>query len=260
MNFSNELVVATRAAFAAGGVLMANYGSAVTSYKEDRSLVTDADVKSEESVRSILSREFPDHSILGEESGLEDKGSDYLWIVDPLDGTTNYTIKNPFFDVSIGLNYKKDHVLGVVYYPVANELFQAEKGEGAYLNGRPLKVSERDRIEDSVITFCNNRSQEAIRRMAKIFSAIKPVTNKFRQLGAGGLELSYVASGRTDAFIMPEVNSWDVAAGTVLVREAGGRVTDFEGKPYKLESNDILASNGKIHDKMLELLSNIKSS
>jgi myo-inositol-1(or 4)-monophosphatase len=246
--------VATGVAKEAGKLLMSRYGRVNVRYKKDRSLVTEADVESEQLIKTVLEGKFPDYSFLGEESGLEEVESDYLWAVDPLDGTTNYMIRNPFFDVSIGLIYNSNPILGVVYYPYEDELFTAEKGEGAFLNGEKIGVSKMNRLEDSVGSFCNNRSEAAIRRMAPIFIDVKLVTNKFRQLGAGGLELGYVACGRTDSFMMPDTNLWDVAAGTIVVREAGGRVTDFEGNPYSIESPDILATNGGIHEEMLGIL------
>jgi myo-inositol-1(or 4)-monophosphatase len=245
---------AIRVAEEAGKLLVSRYGRVTTRYKKDRSLVTDADLESEQLIKSVLKVEFPDYSFLGEESGLEDFDSDYIWAVDPLDGTTNYMIRNPFFGVSIGLVYRGNPVLGVVFYPYQDELFTAEKGKSAFLNGKKIGVSKKERLEDSVVSFCNNRSEASIRRMADIFLDVKLVTNKFRQFGAGALELGYVASGRTESFIMPDTNLWDIAAGTIIVREAGGRVTDFEGNPYSKESKDIAASNGRVHEQLLEIL------
>jgi myo-inositol-1(or 4)-monophosphatase len=248
--------VATKAAREAGRLLLSRYGKIHPHFKKDRSVVTEADLESEKLIKSVLEKEFPDYSFLGEESGIDEKSGDYLWVVDPLDGTTNYMIKNPFFDVSIGLVYKGTPILGVVYYPIADDLFTAMKGGGAYLNGEKIKVSNKLTLADSVITFCNNRSGAAIKRMAPLFLEIKLITNKLRQLGAGALEMSFVAGGRTESFFMPDTNIWDVAAGTVLVREAGGLVTDFEGNPYSAESKDIVASNGIIHNEILGILMN----
>lgn len=252
--YSRELSVAVSAAKEAGSILMELYGKAHPEFKKDRSVVTEADLDSEELLKVRLESEFPDYSFLGEESGLDEKAGDYSWVVDPLDGTTNYMVHNPFFDVSIGLVHKGEPVLGVVYYPVADELYTAVKDGGARLNGGSIHVSGKDRLADSVVTFCNNRGEEDINRMAPIFLDIKLITNKLRQLGAGALEMSYAAAGRIEAFLMPNTNLWDVAAGTVIVREAGGMVTDFKGNPYTASSKDILASNGRVHKELLEVL------
>ncbi|NOZ76479.1 MAG: inositol monophosphatase [Euryarchaeota archaeon] len=255
MKMSREMEVAVSAAREAGRVLMSHYGNAKIERKADRSLVTQADIEAEEAIRSLLGREFPGHSFLGEESGLEERGSDFVWVVDPLDGTTNYTIRNPFFCTAIALTYRGEPVLGVVYNPHQDELFRAEKGRGAYLNGQKLEVSPKEELGDSVVTFCHSRTREGVERIGGIFAAVKTATNKFRQLGASNLELCYVASGRTQGHMVPDVNTWDVAAGVVVVREAGGEVTDFRGRPYTLASRDILATNGRIHGRLLELLS-----
>lgn len=251
---SDEMKTATKAAKVAGKILMAHYGRIKVEYKADRSIVTEADRESEKVIKTQLETEFPDYSFLGEESGLDEKASDYTWVVDPLDGTTNYTIRDPFFNVSIGLTYKTEPILGVVYYPIEDELFQAEKNKGAFLNNKRIKVSNKDKVENSVVTFCHNRNEASIRRMGEIFVAVKLVTNRFRQIGAGGLELSYVACGRTESFMMPDANSWDVVAGAIIVKEAGGKVTDFQGKPYTMESLDVLASNGRVHEELLKIL------
>lgn len=243
-----------KAAREAGKILMDHYGRSHVKYKNDRSLVTEADEKAEDTIKAILKEEFPDYSFLGEESGMEERTSDYTWVVDPLDGTTNYTIKNPFFCTSIGLTFKGEPVLGVVYNPLAQELFTGEKGKGAYLNGERLKVSRKDKVKDSVVAFCHKRTGESIRRIGKIFVDIKMVTNRLRQLGSGNLECCYVASGRIEAYLMPDVNAWDVVAGAVIVKEAGGLATDFKNKPYNLESGDILVSNGKVHGELLGLV------
>ncbi len=249
----NELESAINAAKDAGELLMDYFGKVRPEYKKDTSIVTKADIMAEEKIKSILQKEFPDYGFIGEESGQDETESEYIWTVDPLDGTTNYTMQNPLFDVSIALTFKGEPILGVVYYPFRDELFYAEKGRGAFLNDVKVSVSETD-FDRSILTFCNNRDMESIKRMTRIFSNIKPINNKLRQLGAGGLELAFVASGRTGAFFVVGANPWDVSAGDVLVREAGGAVTDFDGDPYNINSKDFLASNGKIHDKLLELI------
>ncbi len=249
----NELETAIHAARDAGELLMDYFGRVRPEYKEDTSIVTKADIMAEEKIKSILQKEFPGYGFIGEESGRDETESEYIWTVDPLDGTTNYTMQNPLFDVSIALTFKGEPILGVVYYPFRDELFYAEKGRGAFLNNMRISVSEAD-FDESILTFCNNRDTVSRKRMTRIFSRIKPVNNKLRQLGAGGLELAFVASGRTGAFFVVGSNSWDVSAGDILVREAGGTVTDFDGNPYSIDSKDFLASNGRIHDRLLGLI------
>lgn len=254
MKKSRELKIAIKAAREAGHLLMKNYGKVSVRYKEDRSIVTKSDIESEKIIKEILQRKFPDYSFLGEESGKEKRISRYTWIVDPLDGTTNYIIRNPFFDVSIALAHKEEPILGVVYYPFQDELFYAERGKGAYLNNKRISVSKQGDIEDSIICFCNAPDNESAERMSRIFSEIKLVNNKLRQIGAGALELSYVACGRVEAFFMVKLNPWDVAAGALLVKEAGGVLTDFYGRSFSINSKDILASNGKIHKDLLKFI------
>ncbi len=250
---SAELDVAMSVAKEAGALLLKYFGRVEVSYKEDRSIVTEADIKAEELIRSRIRERFPDHAIVGEEMGGEGLGSLYVWSIDPLDGTTNFVVRNPFFAVSIALTYQAEPLLGVVYYPFADELFRAVKGGGAHLNDSSISVSMRN-LDSSVLTFCNNRDVDSVNRMVEIFGRLKPVNNKFRQMGAGSLELSYVACARVEAFMMVGVNPWDVAAGAVLVKEAGGMVTDFEGKEYDLNSKDILATNGLVHEDLLRLV------
>jgi len=252
-----ELETAISAIKEAGNIVMKHYGKATASSKADKSLVTRADTESENLIKSILQKQFPNYQILGEETGFTGKKSDYLWVVDPLDGTTNYTFRNPFFDISIALTHKGDPILGAVFFPPQGELFYAKRGNGAYLNNSRINVSDKREIDGSVITSCHGNDQNSVKRMISAFSKLKMINQKVRQLGAAALELCFVASGRVDAFFMTGMNPWDVAAGTVILREAGGKATDFEGKPFNMNSRDILGSNGKIHESLLEILKNV---
>ncbi len=251
---SKELEVAIDATMEAGKILLKYYGKVSKCYKPDKSLVTKADAESEETIKSILTKEFPNHSFLGEESGYDKAESDYSWIVDPLDGTTNYTIRNPFFDVSIALVCKEEPILGVVYYPYEGEIFYAEKNGGAHLNGKKIKVSDNDEIDKSILTFCHGNEEKDINNIINIFGKLKLTTSNVRQIGAAALELCYVACGRVESFLMAGVNPWDVAAGAIIVKEATGKVSNFDGNPFTMNSHDILASNGKIHDRLLGIL------
>ena len=251
---TRELDVAIEAVREAEKIITRYYGKTTFSFKPDKSLVTKADTESEEVIKRVLRKEFPNYPVLGEESGRTGGESDYLWVVDPLDGTTNYTFHNPFFDISVALTYKNDPILGVVSYPSQDELFYAEKRKGAFLNETKIEVSNQMQIENSILTFCHGRDKDSVRRMIEAFSELKQINQKVRQLGAAALELCYVASGRVDAFFMTGMNPWDVAAGTVILREAGGLVTDFNGQNFNMQSEDILGTNGKIHKSLLDIL------
>jgi myo-inositol-1(or 4)-monophosphatase len=253
----SELETAIRAIKEAGRIVRKYYGKTAVTYKSDKSLVTEADSASEKIMKNILQKEFPDYPILSEETGLTGEESDYLWVVDPLDGTTNYAFQNPFYDISIALTHKGNPILGIVLYPPQNELFWAEKGKGAYLNKERITVSDTEKVDRAIVTFCHNSDQDSVRRMINAFSELKVKNNNVRQLGAPALDLCYVACGRVDGFYMIGMHPWDVAAGAIILREAGGRVTDFSDHNFDLSSSDILGSNGRMHDDLLNILQNI---
>jgi myo-inositol-1(or 4)-monophosphatase len=223
--------------------------------KTSHDLVTEVDVHNEKTITAMIREAFPEHAILGEETGLK-RGSDYTWIIDPLDGTTNYSIHNPFFDISIGVAKGNEPVIAVVYAPMTDEMFVAEKGKGAYLNGKRTHVSPES-MTNSLLTYCHTSTNKEIKRIIEIFAKLKPLARDFNRMRAGALELAFVAAGRVGAYISNGAKSWDVAAGTLLVREAGGMVTDFSGTEWNLESSDIIASNGKIHQKLVHLLRDV---
>ncbi|MFH0956532.1 MAG: inositol monophosphatase family protein [Candidatus Aenigmatarchaeota archaeon] len=249
-----ELAIARHAALAAGRVLMKHYGKVQASQKKDGTLVTAADGESERLIKKMLSRAFPSYSFLGEEGGLDEKGSEFRWVVDPLDGTTNYSMKNPFFNVSIGLLRRNEPVLGVVFSPIQKELFCAVRGKGAFMNGKRIRVSGGADVRHSKVAFCHGRDERSVDVISGVFHSMKHMSDTFRQMGAGALELCYVACGRLDAFLSAGIKPWDVAAGILIVREAGGLVTDFSGAEYGMYSPDILASNGKMHAELMRIL------
>jgi len=251
---AEELDVAVEAALKAGELLMGRYGRARIHYKADRSIVTAADLASERLIRSIIRGRFAGDAFLGEETGFRKGSSGRTWVIDPLDGSTNYSIGNPFFAVSIALEESDEPALGIVNYPCQGELFCAERGSGARLNGKRIRASDARTLERSTLTFCHGTDPASIRRISAIFRRLKEVTSRTRQMGAASLELCYVACGRVDAFIMVGVNAWDVAAGSLIVEEAGGRVTDLAGRRFTMSSTTLLASNGRIHNKLMKLL------
>jgi myo-inositol-1(or 4)-monophosphatase len=250
---------AFRAAREAGRILKENFGKQY--WVKDKPLqetLTELDVKAEEAIISIIREAFPGHAILAEESGHRESPGDYLWVIDPLDGTTNYSINNPMFCTSISLAFRGEVVLAVTSAPMSGELFHAIKGGGAFLNGKPIRVSKEGRLSNLLLAYCNGKSQEDKVEIGRIFSRIKPVARDFDRYKAGALELAFVAAGRLGSYMANSQMSWDSAAGFLLVSEAGGRVTDFSGKPWSIRSRDILASNGLIHEQLLEILREIR--
>lgn len=242
---------AVRAAKKAGEQLEKDFEKGVKiERKGRRELVSEADRKAEEAIREVMESEYPDHSILGEELGEKKEDNDFKWIIDPLDGSTNFLMKNPFFNTSVALAKGNEIIVGVVYNPLNKELFTAEKGKGAYLNGEPIQVSDTSEVENSLLTYCHGRSDSSIDQIVSIFHLLKKGSIDVRRIGAGALELCYVASGRVDAFIDNDIKIWDEAAGSLIVKEAGGKVTDFEGLEFDAESNSIIAAPPKLQPKL----------
>ncbi len=221
--------------------------------KSHHEILTRADLLSEEIIIKEIRKKFPRHRILSEEAGELKSTSDYIWIIDPLDGTTNFSMHNPLWSVSLALAYREELVMGLVYAPVLSELFSAAKGRGAYLNGRKIKVSGAHGPK-TLNTFCHGREEKHVRQALRYYAYQKLHALDCRQLGSAAIELAYVASGRIESIVIPGANAWDVAAGILLVREAGGRVTDFAGKDWNLNGGDMIASNGRVHSEILGVL------
>lgn len=221
-------------------------------------LVTEADLEGERAVREIVRHDWPGHSVLGEESALGDAGrnSRYRWIVDPLDGTTNFAHGLALFCVSIALEIDGRVELAVVFDPIADELFTAERGLGARLNGRPLRVSNRSDLVDALLcTGFPYSIRERREAQVAVFAALLGRAQAVRRLGSAALDLCYVAAGRFDAFWEEQLHAWDIAAGSLLVEEAGGTVTDYQSRPIDLNRGQIVASNGHLHQPLLEVIS-----
>jgi myo-inositol-1(or 4)-monophosphatase len=218
--------------------------------KDPKYLVTKFDLESEKIIIGGIKKKYPRHNILSEEAGLIDNRSPYTWIVDPLDGTGNFTKKNPFFSISIALRYQKELILGVVYAPALDELYIAEKGKGAFLNNTPISVSSTQGLKKSSVVSCEGSDKKIIRSV-RLFQIIRPFVLDMRKLGSAAIESAWVACGRADAYIVTKINPWDIAAGVILVEEAGGRVTDFKGRKWNLKKSDLILSNGKIHEQLL---------
>jgi myo-inositol-1(or 4)-monophosphatase len=229
-------------------------------------LVTEVDKGAETMIRNLILTHFPHHSILGEE-GVEPgpaasekavaelKDEEYLWIVDPLDGTTNFVHGFPFYAVSIALAHRGEVIVGVVYDPSRDELFVAEKGKGAYVHGKPMRVSKENTLADSLIAtgFPADRAGALPANLAGV-NALAPKVRNLRIAGSAALHLAYVAAGRLSGFWEIGLNAWDIAAGALLVQESGGQVSDTEGKPYSLTVRHVIASNGAIHKELRQTL------
>ena len=251
--------VATQAALQAGELLRKGFGSKTTIKLKDgiQNLVTEYDNRSEECIVKTIHEHFPGHSILAEESGATKKPrSTILWVIDPLDGTVNFAHQIPLFSVSIAACQGEEILCGVVYQPMTQELFLAEKGKGAYLNGKPLQVFPSSTLENSLLStgFPYNVHENPL-HCIDLFANIASRGYPIRRLGSAAIDLCYVAAGRFAAFWEVGLKPWDVAAGKLMLEEAGGRFSDWEGKPRPLMSDGpVLASNGHIHEKMLSFL------
>ena len=236
----------------AGALLMEYFHQHVkVEYKGDADLVTIADRKSEILIRERIKKNWPAHDILGEEQGLVDTGSDYRWYVDPLDGTTNFAHGFPVFCVYMALEHKNQRIAGVVYDPTRDELFAAEKGRGAYLNQQRIQVSKIANLAECLVATGFPSHKRHKNPNIHFYHQITLHTHGVRRAGSAALDLCCVASGRFDGFWEFNLNPWDTAAGVLIVEEAGGKVTDFQGGPFPLNSRETLASNGLVHGALL---------
>jgi myo-inositol-1(or 4)-monophosphatase len=249
--------VGVRAARAAGEVLRSRADSIreVRVKTSNVDIVTDVDLQSERTVGRILLEAFPSHTILGEE-GVARGGDDrrYRWVVDPLDGTTNYAHGFPFYCVSIGLEVEAKLALGVVYSPSMDELFVAEAGRGATLNNRPIHVSDTDDLSRALLATGFPYDRTKFDHALRSFDALSRRTQAVRRVGSAALELCYVACGRLDAYWEHQIKPWDVAAGALLVTEAGGKISSTDGSPFSLEAGQVLSSNGTLHAAVVDAL------
>jgi myo-inositol-1(or 4)-monophosphatase len=254
--FAGWLSLAVDAARAAGDIIRSGMSDALDiRYKGAINLVTQIDVAAERAVVERLRAQTPDHDILAEEGSNRTGGSPYRWLIDPLDGTTNYAHRFPFFCVSIGLQRGNEVVIGVVLDPVRDELFTAVRGGGAALNGSPLSVSATDALGKSlVVTGFAYDPEHDTNANFRHFEAVSRLVRGVRRTGSAALDLCYVAAGRSDGFWELSLSPWDTAAGQIIVEEAGGRVTDFAGRAFSPDIPEVLATNGKIHDAMIAVL------
>lgn len=246
-------------AIKAGELLMEYYKEDLSMYlKGDINPVTIADTESEKLIIGEIKKAFPHHSILAEETGGEKQESEWLWVIDPLDGTTNYAHHYPSFCVSIALLKKCKPIMGVIYHPLLSEFFYAERGNGAYLNDRPIKVSNVDKLDKAFLTtgFAYDVHETEDDNVDN-FRAFLKRSMAIRRGGSAALDLAYTACGRFDGFWEMRLHPWDTAAGILMVEEAGGRVTTFDGGDFDIYKKEILATNGLIHNDMIDVLKGI---
>ena len=254
---SDELHFAVEVSRAAGNLLMRYYGRVIDyQIRELKGVLTKADLESDEYIREQIDLHYPDHDILSEELEEKSQNGEYTWIVDPLDGTTNFLKGNPLFSVSVGLAQRGRPVLGVVYNPYNNELFCAETGKGAHLNEQKIGVSAAASLAQAIVCLGANFSDPTGQQRGRQLLArlTPPVSFRVRLNESTALSLCYVAAGRFDAFVDPDVNPWDVAAGGLIVQEAGGTMRDYAGRPWDPFAAGVIASNGRLHDELAALL------
>jgi len=237
----------------AGALLMGYFARRVKiEYKGEVDLVTEADRASEKLILERIRARWPQHNILAEEGGGSEAGSDYRWYVDPLDGTTNFAHGFPVFCVSLGLEYKGERIAGVVYDPPRDELFSAEKGSGAFLNGKPARVSKVGNLAESLVATGFPSHKRHKNPNIHFYHQITLRTHGVRRAGSAAIDLCYVACGRYDGYWEFNLNPWDTAAGVLIVEEAGGTVSDFRGGPFQIASREVCGSNGLLHAALLK--------
>ncbi|HEX6908168.1 MAG TPA: inositol monophosphatase family protein [Terriglobales bacterium] len=236
----------------AGALLMGYFQRRVkVEYKGDVDLVTEADRASEALITRRIRERWPGHNILGEEGTRTEQGSEYRWYVDPLDGTTNFAHGFPVFCVSLGLEHNDERVAAVIFDPTRDEMFTAQKGGGAFLNGRPIHVSTISNLAECLVATGFPSHKRHKNPNIFFYHQITLKTHGVRRAGSAALDLCDVACGRFDGFWEFNLNPWDTAAGVLMVEEAGGRVTRFDGQPFRIDSHETLASNGLVHDALL---------
>src|SRR4030042_2019160 len=241
----------------AGKIIKDGFGKHISvEYKTNSSnLVTEIDKKSEETIISFIRKEFPGHNILAEESGKRTGNTEYLWVIDPLDGTTNFAHGLPIFSVSIGVQKNGETILGVIYDVMNDVMFSAELGAGSYKDKNKIHVSSSDKLSESLlVTGFPYDIKENPNNAVQKFNDFLFASRAIRRLGSAAIDFCYVAEGVFDGFWEVHLHPWDICAGKLLVQEAGGKVTNFMGVEAKIYTEQILASNGYVHGKMMEIL------
>jgi len=243
----------------AGKIIRENFGKthSIEFKTNELNLVTETDKASEKLITDFIRKKYPLHGILAEEGSESNKNSEFKWVVDPLDGTTNFTLGLPIFSVSIGVERNGETIAGVVYDVNRDIIYSAEKGSGAFANGEKIFVSKNENIGHSmIVTGFPYNIRENPDKAFERFVAVCKASRAVRRLGSAAIDFCYVANGVFDGFWEVQLHPWDICAGKLIVEEAGGIVTDFDNKPVNIFSKRILASNGKVHNRMVEVLNN----
>jgi myo-inositol-1(or 4)-monophosphatase len=252
---AREPEVAVEAARAAGELLRGSFGAKQTvRYKGEVDIVTEVDERAERVIRDILLSAFPTYGMLAEEGGELSGEDDARWVVDPLDGTTNFAHGLPIFSVSIALEKRGEAVLGVVHDPMRYETYVAERGEGATVNGEPISVSDTGDLIHALLVTGFPYDREQVPAALELFERFTLLSQSMRRLGSAALDLCYVASGKLDGYYERGIHAWDMAAGALIVEEAGGKVTDYRGGSLDLGSREVVASNGNLHPALLRTI------
>ena len=256
---SANINVLVKACRKAAKILIRDFGEVEklqVSLKGPGDYVTASDKKVEKILIEELQKARPNYSILSEEIGQINNSESFRWIIDPIDGTSNFLHGIPHFAISIGLEHNKEIISGIIYDPIKDEMFIAEKGNGSFMNNQRIRVSARTKLKDCIIFSGGPRYQSENKEL--IFQEYKKISSKtytaIRKLGSASLDMAYVAAGRCDGFWQRDLNYWDIAAGIILVKESGGFVTDFDGENEYIQNKTILATNSKINDEMVEIL------
>jgi myo-inositol-1(or 4)-monophosphatase len=241
------------------GALLAQYFERRVAFelKGDYDLVTEADRASEQLVVERLRSYFPTHGIVAEEGGGHESPSEYRWYVDPLDGTTNFAHSYPVYNVTLALEHGNEIICGVIYDPSRQEMFAAERGSGAYLNNHRIQVSKTRRLEDSLLATGFPSRKRHLNINVHFYHQLAMLTHGVRRGGAAAIDLAYVACGRLDGFWEFKLNPWDMAAGSLMVTEAGGRMSDMRGGPLSLRGAHVLSDNGHLHEELVGLFGEI---
>lgn len=241
----------------AGEIIREGFGSnfQIDIKTGENNLVTEIDKKSEKTIIDFIKKDFPDHSILAEESGKDFRSGDFLWVIDPLDGTTNFAHGLPYFSVSIGLQRGEEIIAGVIYDVMLNRMYAAEKGSGTYCNDKKVFVSTNDKLERSLlVTGFPYDVEDQIDRAVDLFGEFVKRSRAVRRLGSAAIDMAYVAAGIFDGFWEEKLNPWDVCAGIILVEEAGGKISDYKGNKITIYDKQILATNNFVHNQMTEII------
>jgi len=256
MDIEDAKRVGIEAIYSGARVLRNHFGRiAQINQKGAFDLVTEADTESEKQIMETILKAFPDHAVLAEESGVNKGSAEYQWLIDPLDGTTNYVHQLPFFTIAIALAVHDKIELGLVLNPMDGELYSAIAGNGAALNGKPINVSSTASVSDSLlVTGFPYDFNETVEPAMKRFSVCQQASQGVRRLGSAALDMCYLACGRFDGFWEQNLKPWDKAAGAIIAAEAGAVITDFSNQPFSINQKEILVTNGRIHEELLSLL------